>query len=195
MSDIKYREEWLNTVAEELDKVAFKPNGYNLPPVQISCSWALGNRAKNKTTLGQCFPTSWSDGKINEIVIVPTVQDSYEIADTLAHELAHAVDDCVSGHGKGFKKICLAVGLNGTTKMRQAKAGEKLGELIKAIIKKVGEYPHDKVNISEKKKQTTRNLKVECSECGFSWRASNSMIMRMENHTCNGCGGDTLEVS
>ena len=194
MNNIKYREEWLNKVAEELDKVAFKPNGHKLPPVKISCSWALGNRAKNKKTLGQCFPTSWSDGKINEIVIVPTVQDSFEIADTLAHELAHAVDDCKSGHGKGFKDICLAVGLDGNTQMRYAEAGEKLGEQIKEIIKKVGEYPHDKMTITDRKKQSTRNLKVECSCCGFGWRASKTMIERMNNWTCNDCGSDTLEI-
>jgi len=195
MNNIKYREEWLNTVAEELDKVAFKPAGHKLPPVKISCSWALGNRAKNKKTLGQCFARSWSDADINEIVIVPTVSDSFEIADTLAHELAHAVDDCKSGHGKGFKDICLAVGLDGTTKMRHAKAGEKLGDIIKSIIEKVGEYPHDKMNISDRKKQTTRNLKVECSSCGFGWRASRSMIERMENYYCNGCGSESLEIS
>ena len=194
MDNIKYREEWLNTVAEELNSRAFEPAGHKLPPVKISCSWALGNRAKNKKTLGQCFPKSWSDADINEIVIVPTVSDSFEIADTLAHELAHAVDDCKSGHGKGFKDICLAVGLDGTTQMRYAKAGDMLSDKIKAIIEKVGEYPHDKMNISDRKKQSTRNLKVECSSCGFGWRASKTMIMRMTNMECNGCGSDTLEI-
>ena len=194
-NNIKYREEWLNKVAQELDERAFKPNGYKLPPVKISCSWALGNRAKNKKTLGQCFPRSWSDANINEIVLVPTVSDSFEIADTLAHELAHAVDDCKSGHGKGFRKICLAVGLDGESQMRYAKAGDMLADKIKAIIEKVGEYPHDKMNISDRNKQTTRNIKVECSECGFGWRASRSMIERMDNYTCNGCGNDTLTIA
>ena len=69
-----------------------------------------------------------------------------------------------------------------------------LSDKIKAIIEKVGEYPHDKMNISDRKKQSTRNLKVECSSCGFGWRASKTMIARMTNTTCNGCGSDTLEI-
>jgi hypothetical protein len=51
------------------------------------------------------------------------------------------------------------------------------------------------MNISDIKKQTTRNIKVECSECGFGWRASRSMIARMNNATCNCCGKDTLTLA
>ena len=118
-----------------------------------------------------------------------------QFSSVLAHELAHAVDDCKSGHGKGFRKICLAVGLDGESQMRYAKAGDMLAEKIRAIIEKIGEYPHDKMNISDRNKQTTRNIKVECSECGFGWRASRSMIERMDNYTCNGCGNDTLTIA
>jgi hypothetical protein len=159
------REEWLNSVADELNSRVFKQAGHKLPPVKLSCSWALGNRAKNKKTLGQCFNRQASKAGINEIMIVPTVADSVEIADTLAHELVHAVDDCKSGHGKGFKDICLAVGLNGETKMKHAKAGDELLTEIKSIVKELGDYPHSEIDITERKKQTTRQKKVECDSC------------------------------
>jgi len=196
MSNIKYktREEYLQRAYALLNHTAFKPNGHECPPIKVACSWIVGTRASNKKTLGQCSNKKSSEANINEIRIVPTVDDSFMAIDTLAHEMAHAVDDCKSGHGVEFKKICMAVGLDGNTQMRYAEAGEKLGKTIKNIIATIGEYPHDKMNISDMKKQTTRNIKMECSSCGFGWRASRSMIERMSNITCNGCGSDTLEI-
>ena len=197
MTKYKYktREEYLQRAYSLLNHFAFKPNGQECPPIKVSCSWIVGTRASNKKTLGQCSNRASSEANINEVRIVPTVDDSFSAIDTLAHEMAHAVDDCKSGHGAGFKKICLAVGLDGNTQMRYADAGEKLGKTIKNIIATIGEYPHAKMHISDMKKQTTRNIKVECSECGFGWRASRSMIERMNNATCNCCGKDTLTLA
>ena len=175
------REEWLNSVADELNSRVFKQAGHELPPVKLSCSWALGNRAKNKKTLGQCFPRGVSKAGINEIMIVPTVADSVEIADTLAHELVHAVDDCKSGHGKGFKDICLAVGLDGETKMKHAKAGEKLLTEIEAIVKGLGDYPHSEIDITERKKQTTRQKKVQCENCESIFYTSRTHIQKLHD--------------
>ena len=191
--DTTTREQWLNAVAHKLDTVAFTPNGYPLPAVKISCSWALGGKAKNKKTLGQCFARSASGKGLNEIMIVPTVDDSFDIADTLAHELAHAVDDCHNGHKKGYKIICEAVGLDGSSKYKYAKAGEKLTEQIKDILKEVGDYPHSAIDVSTVKKQTTRMVKVACTLCSFSYRTSRKNIEMTTNNTCNGCGEDSLD--
>ena len=186
------REEYLQKAKDELNSRVFKQAGYEIPEVKISCSWALGTAVKNKKTLGQCVPRSWSKANINEIMIVPTVDDSVEVIDTLAHELVHAIDDCQSGHGAGFKKICLAVGLNGASKMTQACAGEELKATIKDIVKDIGLYPHNELKINQRKKQTTRMLKVSCTECDFSYRTSRKNINMITNHVCNGCGEETL---
>ena len=93
------REEYLQKAKDELNDRVFKQAGYEIPEVKISCSWALGTADRNKKILGQCVPRSWSKANINEIMIVPTVDDSEQVIDTLAHELVHAVDDNKSGLG------------------------------------------------------------------------------------------------
>ena len=182
------REEYLQKAKDELNDRVFKQAGYEIPEVKISCSWALGTAETNKKVLGQCVPRSWSKANINEIMIVPTVDDSEEVIDTLAHELVHAVDDCKSKHGAGFKKICLAVGLNGSSQMTYACAGDELKQTIKEIVEDIGLYPHNELNINQRKKQTTRMIKVSCTECEFSYRTSRKNIESMTNFTCNGCG-------
>ena len=188
------REEYLQKAKDELNERVFKQAGYEIPEVKISCSWALGTADKNKKTLGQCVPRSWSKANINEIMIVPTVDDSLQVIDTLAHELVHAVDDCESGHGAGFRKICMAVGLNGNSQMTYACAGDELTQTIKEIVEDIGLYPHNELQIHKRKRQTTRMIKVSCTECNFSYRTSRKNIDMMANKICNGCGSDSLEI-
>ena len=188
------REEYLQKAKDELNDRVFKQAGYEIPEVKIACSWALGTADKNKKTLGQCVPRSWSKANINEIMIMPTVDDSEQVIDTLAHELVHAVDDNKSGHGAGFRKICLAVGLNGSSQMRYACAGDELKQTITEIVKDIGLYPHSELQIHKRKRQTTRMLKVSCTECNFSYRTSRKNIGMMANTICNGCGSDSLEI-
>lgn len=188
------REEYLQKAKDELNDRVFKQAGYEIPEVKISCSWALGTADKNKKTLGQCVPRSWSKANINEIMIMPTVDDSEQVIDTLAHELVHAVDDNKSGHGAGFRKICLAVGLNGSSQMRYACAGDELKQTIADIVQDIGLYPHSELQIHKRKRQTTRMLKVSCTECNFSYRTSRKNIGMMANTICNGCGSDSLEI-
>ena len=188
------REEYLQKAKDELNDRVFKQAGYEIPEVKISCSWALGTADKNKKTLGQFVPRSWSKANINEIMIMPTVDDSEQVIDTLAHELVHAVDDNKSGHGAGFRKICLAVGLNGSSQMRYACAGDELKQTIVEIVKDIGLYPHSELQIHKRKKQSTRMLKVSCTECNFSYRTSRKNIGMMANTICNGCGSDSLEI-
>ena len=188
------REEYLQKAKDELNERVFKQAGYEIPEVKISCSWALGTADKNKKTLGQCVPRSWSKANINEIMIMPTVDDSEQVIDTLAHELVHAVDDNKSGHGAGFRKICLAVGLNGSSQMRYACAGDELKQTITEIVKDIGLYPHSELQIHKRKRQTTRMIKVSCTECNFSYRTSRKNIDMMANTICNGCGSDSLEI-
>ena len=188
------REEYLQKAKDELNERVFKQAGYEIPEVKISCSWALGTADRNKKILGQCVPRSWSKANINEIMIVPTFDDSEQVIDTLAHELVHAIDDCKKQTRSGFKKICLAVGLNGSSQMRYACAGDELTQTIKEIVEDIGLYPHNELNIHQRKKQTTRMIKVSCTECEFSYRTSRKNIGMMANTICNGCGSDSLEI-
>ena len=197
------RENYLIQATDIMRKSLFKPKGYKVPKVELSISWATrGNRNKkgDAKTLGQCFPTQMHAGGINQIVITPnydgsTIQGSLDILGTLVHELVHAVDDCVSGHGKAFKDCALAVGL--TMPMRSTGETEELKEYLrKNILDKLGLFPHKKVTLNGTKKQTTRNIKVECTCCEFSFRTSRKNVEMMDELShCLACDDGYLEVA
>ncbi len=88
-----------------------------------------------------------------------------EVLDTLTHELVHAVDDCQHRHGKEFKEIALAVGLQG--KMREASAGPQLRLRLKSIAAvmatELGPYPHAKLSVGGALYESAR--KPACAEC------------------------------
>ena len=68
-------------------------------------------------------------------------------------------------------------------------AGEAFKQATQALLVKLGEYPHASMKRGEKKKQTTRMVKLECGDCGFICRASRSAIEASGEPTC-GCGGE-----
>jgi hypothetical protein len=193
------RENYLIQATDIMRKSLFKPKGYKVPKVELSISWATkGNRNRkgNAKTLGQCFPKEMHAGGINQIVITPnydgsTIGGSIDILGTLVHELVHAVDNCVSGHGQAFKNCALAVGL--LPPMRSTDESEELREwLRKNILDKLGKFPHKKVTLSGAK-QTTRNIKVECNNCDFSFRTSRKNLDMMDfEPDCLACSEGTL---
>ena len=190
------REEWLQAAVRELQADVFTPAALEIPAdVKVSCGWPSsgGVRSSKGMTIGQCFSRSCSKANINEIFISPTQNDSVKVLDVLAHELIHAIDDCQNGHKAPFKRMAHAIGLEG--KMTATTAGEALKALLQAIVKRLGDYPHEELDISNRKKQTTRMMKVECSDisCGFSFRASRKQIAEIDfNKGClsKGCNGD-----
>jgi hypothetical protein len=197
------RETWLKMVTtEHLSKLFKQAGNYIIPEdVKVSCGFPpSGNRGTKQKTLGVCFNRASSVNGINEIFISPVLDDTSRVLDVLIHELIHAVDDCVHGHKGLFKQIALAVGLEG--KMTATVAGEELQKKLKAIIDVVGEYPHSELKLSGKK-QTTRNIKLACNCCEFSFRTSRKNIELMEqkaweftdcNIVCPACEHGSLDI-
>ena len=96
--------------------------------------------------------------------------DPVEVLDTLTHELVHAVDDCQHRHGKEFKEIALAVGLQG--KMREASAGPQLRLRLQSIagvmVSELGPYPHAKLSVGGTMYESARKpARAECPRCRF----------------------------
>ena len=165
---ITVRETWLNAMARELKRVVFKPAGIdlNLTKVKISVGYPpKGGASKNSKTIGVCFSRACSDANVNEIFINPCLDKTQvtRVAGVLVHELIHAVEDC-KGHGPSFRKMALACGLTG--RMTATTETAELGETIKKIEKKIGKYPHKKLDYEiDRKKQSTRMIKVICPNC------------------------------
>ena len=191
------REQWLQDANSIMRQGLFKQHGYDLPEdVQVSAGFPLGFRAgAKKQTVGQCFPRSLSKAGVNEIFINPTQSDTLEVLGILVHEDIHSIDDCKNGHGKVFKDMAIAVGLEG--QMRSTTSSQRLIQYFKEeIISKIGEYPHKETTApTNGKKQGTRMIKVSCAnDCGFQFYTSQKQLDNIRYTDCNGCGDSGLNI-
>ena len=192
MTNKQTREQWLEQATSLLNEQVFKPVGLQVPhDVKISCGWPVsGGASAKQATIGQCFARSASKAGINEIFISPKLAQADRVLDVLAHELIHAIDDCKNGHKAPFRKMALAIGLEG--KMTATTASEQLKERLHALCATLGDYPHSEIDYSNVKKQNTRMKKVHCTNCDFAFRANKSQIEKIDfekgciSHGCDG---------
>ena len=182
------RETWLNNSIAYLQERVF--GGIEIPnDVQLTCGWpSVGGKSSKRTRIGECWPRSRSKAGVNEIFISPILDNSVETLGILIHELIHAVDDCKSGHKKAFRDMAIAVGLEG--KMTATTIGESLRLRLESIVKELGEYPHKELTPPEPK-QKSRQLKLECNDCGAIWRMSRRWMDQATNCPC--CKSETIE--
>jgi hypothetical protein len=157
------REEWLMRAVAHLEPI-FQKSGYQIPQVKVSIGFpSTGAKSRH---LGQCWGRKSSEDGINQIFIAPNHADPVEVLDTLTHELVHAVDDCQSGHGEGFKKIATDVGLKGP--MRSAGAGEYLKQDLIRIAQALGHFPHARLLVSKGASRAgIKRPGAKCSNCGY----------------------------
>ena len=171
------REEWLTAATFEIETALFAPLGKSLPPKwRVACSWP-SSRASAKNAggyAGQCFdPTASADGTA-EMLVSMSQDDPMEVLSILAHEMVHAIEGVAAGHGKAFKRTALAIGLQG--KMTATVPGDAFKHAVGPILNRLGPYPHAAVDLSKRKKQTTRMVKMTCGECGYIARTSRANI-------------------
>ncbi len=193
------REQWLTENATLITADIAELFNLEQPKIRVGCSIPFGYR-ENKKVLGQCWATSRSADAHNEIFISPAIDDGVQALAILTHELIHAFDDCKSGHKGAFKRIALEYGFKPPlTKLNPNDLSESLTpELLEGLQALAAEqpYPHASLDMSQRKKQTTRNLKVECTTCKWSFRTSKKNVQAMESHTCLACGEDhALEIA
>ena len=181
------REAWLRAAVETIR--AALP-AVTIPAVQVSCSWPGGGSPAKR--IGECWPTQASKADVNEIFISPRIEDARKVLQVLAHELAHAVDNCVHGHKAGFTAIGRLMGLEGKpTNMlpTEAWADARVAEVVAVC----GAFPHRTLDKAQSgvKKQTTRQLKAECGDCGAIFRASGTVMERVTQCPC--CGSENVQ--
>ena len=177
------RETWLNLMIDKsvplFDEAGFKISDIR-EKLKASCSVMVGMRKSKKfNAIGQHLPTEWNKDSNHELLISPVLEDEITVVGVLIHEMVHAIQRHLYGndvqpHGKEFRKIALAVGLEG--KMTATTETPELKIKIEKWIKEIGKYPHSKVNFETRKKQSTRLLKLTCEHCGFIARASSGAI-------------------
>ena len=160
--------------------------------LRASCGWpSKSGLAKKKRRIGEAWSAKCSGDETFEIFISPVLKDGRPVLATLVHEIVHCAVGVEAGHKGPFKRIALAIGLEG--KMTETVAGEGLLKRIDEIIAQVGPYPHAELRSSNAdKKQTCRQLKVICKECGCICRMSRKVIDEVGCPTC-ACGGEMAE--
>lgn len=194
----KTRESWLNKAVEHLTHLYAQTSEHGepvrVPSVVVGVGFPLTGGRKSR---GVCWPTKAAADGVSQIYMSPALgnDDVQQILVTLIHELAHAIDDCESGHTGRFRKLVEQMGL--VAPFTSATANEGLIELLKPILDDLGEYPHAKLDIgmSKKKPQVNRQIKAECKAivdeadvadheayanrlgetCGYKVRASQTM--------------------
>jgi hypothetical protein len=180
------REAWLTAFAEAIAPIIEQRTGHKVPlsTTRLSCSFprtrATPNRKTGAFTIGQCLMGHKSG--LNEIMINPlrdvVIDDEgHGIAETITHELLHAALPIKTGHKAPFAKAAKAMGMEG--KPTSTNAGPELVALFRKIAEPLGAYPHQAIDGEFGKKQSTRLLKVQCTDCGYVNEAGNGYTARI----------------
>jgi hypothetical protein len=186
--ELSNREQWLNK-ATNLVRPYFKAAGRELHhSIRISVGFPLGGFEK---IAGQCFARRVSKDNTNEIFLSPLIDDAWRAFDILVHELCHAQDDCVSGHGKAFGELARALHLEG--KLTATIGGEAFKREFADVMKALGDYPHAALRPERVKRQGTRQVKCQCKTCGYTARTTAKWLDALGAPLCP-CNEQPMEV-
>lgn len=102
----QFAEAWLNEAVEKLCNM-YIDLGYRTPRIRAIYGFTTNgfSRSRNRIYYGECLSRGWSHDNENIIIITPSLRNEIDVLSTLGHEIAHAIDNCNSLHGKEFKKI------------------------------------------------------------------------------------------
>jgi hypothetical protein len=106
------------------------------------------------------------------LFISPELTDGARILDVLAHELVHDTVGTAAGHKKPFKRCALAIGLQ--RPMRATTASPEFIAWAEALFKRIGPYPAG--YLTDTPKQKGRQLRCECSRCGYLARVTRKWL-------------------
>lgn len=162
------REAWLEDAANYLftdyiGELGRMEKGHSY---QISCGWpSTRSQSTAHRRLGECWAAkACADKSTYHIFISPVLDSPVEILPILLHELVHAVCGVEVGHKGPFKRLALALGLEG--KMTETHAGKELTRRLNTLVRVLGPYPHKALTgPNSRKKQSTRLLKLEAKKC------------------------------
>lgn len=176
LSTMATREQWLGSALALIRQyLRDKANVIVPDTTKVSCGLA-GGRIGSKR-IGECWSTIASADGFTEIFISPVLSNvtgDQGVLATLLHEAIHAAVGVDKGHKKPFKDAAVAAGLEG--KMTATKASPSLMQDIAAWSVMLGNYPHAQMTASGRKKQSTRLVKCQCSECGYVVRTTAKWI-------------------
>lgn len=151
----------------------FDDLGFPLPVFEVRTGFpSAGQRSPNITD-------AWAqdEGGSYVIFVRPDRSDAIEVAAALAFQLCRIAVGERDSHGYLFRHLAISVGLKGTR--TESPPGTLFKELVKPVLKAAGPLPSPEISPTDKDKktsQTTRMIKVSCSECGYVARVSRKWL-------------------
>lgn len=204
----KTRENWLTEATTMLRQYVHEVTGETVPEVSVSVGWP-GGRGDKTGVIGQCWNKAVvADGKA-AIFISPVLDDPIRVLDVLVHEMVHALHP-EAGHRGAFAKTASAIGLTGP--MTATVAGDQFKPVAARLAMMLGPLAHGRINAGGtvvrtdpktgkrvpltpwgSPKQSTRMLKVQCPEDGYTVRMTRKWLDTMGAPTCP-CGTQMVEA-
>ena len=190
MANFTEREPWLAAAAVALQHQVFprasiEAQQWEQRRYRVACGFPIGYRGSRtgKVALGQAFDPSISADGTFEVFINPILDRPLDVLAVLAHELAHVWAGIQCGHRGEFARVARGIDLVGP--LTGTSAGPWLSAELADIAQILGPYPHAKVDPNARKKQGTRLLKLQCSDCG--WTARVSALQGNRLHAASTC--------
>lgn len=194
--NIKIREEWLLTLAKQMQPSVADAANQELPPFRVTCGWpSSGGRGRKRRVRGECWPATASADGHAEIFISPQEADTKEVAAILCHELIHAALP-KAGHRKPFQAAAKKLGF--TKPFTGAVTVNWFDLWVDPILKSIGDYPHAEIIAAstiagQKKKQVARQLLCVCEACGYKARVARKWIEEIGPPACPAHGQMTFD--
>lgn len=183
------REAWLHAAALRLLPL-FEGHCETSQAYRIGVGFpSAGLRGK---AIGECWAYVCTKDEVCEIFLSPLMNGEARILDVLAHEMIHAFVGHEAKHGPRFRKVALAIGLEG--KMTATVAGESFTKFIQPILADLGPLPYSALATmaAAKKKQKSRMHKCECAACKYTVRVAqkwiNTAVPTCPNEDCESHG-------
>ena len=150
-----------------IDLFALRPRG----PWRVTCGWpSTRGTAATARVLGECWShRASSDGTI-EIIVSIALDDPLHVLGTLCHELLHAALPEGVGHRPPFGARAKALGLEG--KPTATVVGPRFQAAVAELLAALGPFPGAALDVTSRKKQSTRLLKAQCPACGYLVRVT-----------------------
>ncbi len=173
------REEWLTQIAQNDVLPMIVANGGKTAKFRVSVGWPKGSRGgKTAEAIGQCWDPQYSSDGCYELFISPKLA-AFDAVEVLVHEVIHLGAGVACKHRGAFKKIAMAVGLEG--KMTATFAGAELAKRIRAWIADMPEYPHGPMvdgtkDEGKEPKPGSRLIKAACEGCEYTVRLAQKWI-------------------
>lgn len=186
---MKTREQYLQSATTHLRKW-YATLGYDLPVIHASIGFpSTRATARQNQRIGECWHGDHQADGTPHIFISPVIEEGPRVLDILVHEHVHAFLPSGVGHKAPFALAMKALGLEG--KPTATVAGEALTERLAKLDEKLGGYPHAALIPGDnRKKQTTRLLKVWCEPCDYIVRMSRKPLEELGPPICPGCNNN-----